>query len=230
MTDNRVLRYFNYTCVYCGGPADQVDHFVPISYRKDNSKTNLLAACWMCNLIAGNKVFDTFDEKRFFILAQYEKPKWKKKLIEIENSILNKIGNKSTRNIENFKKIVPRMETGPKKDGKSFKDITVLRSYLLQKHEDIHSWRLLQSAEFPGAKPGTLSRIANDPTYEPKHQNIRDILRLAPSCPVCGSSIHKHPRKARTPIKKTYYEKWWDRLKPKERKKLKRLLHKNATH
>lgn len=49
----QVLSSSNYTCFYCNGPANQVDHVIPIA--KDNSLQNainidnMVAACADCN-------------------------------------------------------------------------------------------------------------------------------------------------------------------------------------
>jgi hypothetical protein len=60
-------------CAYCLEEADEVDHIVPWSYRHDDSDENLVAACWLCNHIASNKVFDTVQEKKSYILKRKDK-------------------------------------------------------------------------------------------------------------------------------------------------------------
>ena len=45
----RVLRRDNNTCVYCGAPATEVDHVVPVSRGGSHSTTNLVASCKACN-------------------------------------------------------------------------------------------------------------------------------------------------------------------------------------
>lgn len=65
-------------CVYCGFPADTLDHVIPRSLRsmlldvggwKDRwgRVRNTVPACRECNTIAGNKVFNTLCEKRDYI-------------------------------------------------------------------------------------------------------------------------------------------------------------------
>lgn len=58
-----ILEKYNYVCMYCYGDADQVDHIIPWSHTHDNREENLVACCWICNLVASNKVFDTFSLK-----------------------------------------------------------------------------------------------------------------------------------------------------------------------
>lgn len=72
-----VLTRFDYTCVYCFAEAETVDHVIPWSYRHDNSDDNLVAACWLCNLIAHNKMFDTLSQKQEYVIAK--KYNWIKK-------------------------------------------------------------------------------------------------------------------------------------------------------
>src|SRR4030065_1550896 len=69
-----ILKKYDYTCVYCFCDGDNVDHIIPWSYTHDDSEDNLVVACWICNLIASNRVFDTFEEKQIFI--QNRKYQW----------------------------------------------------------------------------------------------------------------------------------------------------------
>lgn len=66
----KILERDNNICQYCLREGDQVDHIVPWAYIHDDTDSNLLTACWLCNSIAGAKVFDSFDEKRSHILAR----------------------------------------------------------------------------------------------------------------------------------------------------------------
>jgi len=43
------------TCVYCGAPATQVDHVVPISRGGADDISNFAASCAPCNLRKGNR-------------------------------------------------------------------------------------------------------------------------------------------------------------------------------
>lgn len=69
------------SCVYCGCFANSRDHFIPFSYnhsgkRFDNfkqDKENIYPACSECNSIAGNKIFDTIEEKRLYIQLRLQK-------------------------------------------------------------------------------------------------------------------------------------------------------------
>jgi hypothetical protein len=53
----------NYSCHYCGQPANQIDHKVPLSHGGNNVTTNLVASCARCNNLKGN--------------ACYECPRWR---------------------------------------------------------------------------------------------------------------------------------------------------------
>ena len=64
-----ILDKYDYTCVYCFNDAEQVDHIIPWSYAHDDREENLVACCWICNLIAYNKIFDTFRLKSEHIQA-----------------------------------------------------------------------------------------------------------------------------------------------------------------
>jgi hypothetical protein len=66
----RILERDHYLCRYCNERADQVDHIIPYTWSIRNEDSNLVACCGRCNLVAGNKVFDSFDQKRDYILAR----------------------------------------------------------------------------------------------------------------------------------------------------------------
>ena len=73
----KILKKYDYTCVYCFCDADTIDHIIPWSYIRCDNEENLVAACWICNLIATNKVFDSFYEKQKYV--QDKKYQWIKK-------------------------------------------------------------------------------------------------------------------------------------------------------
>jgi hypothetical protein len=69
-------------CVYCGLPADSVDHVIPRLMRNLLADvggwrerwpriTDTVWACRQCNSTAGGKLFDTVAEKRRYIHARY---------------------------------------------------------------------------------------------------------------------------------------------------------------
>lgn len=77
----RIVRERDYnTCVYCGAPAEALDHLSPYSWNINNSTDNLACTCNDCNLIAGNIHFDTLEEKRDYILRIRSGLHWKRKL------------------------------------------------------------------------------------------------------------------------------------------------------
>ena len=76
----KALTETGYACAYCGEAATQADHVVPYSWAVDNSFNNLVACCDVCNVIAGSKMFDSFYEKKEYILAERTGRKWSKRL------------------------------------------------------------------------------------------------------------------------------------------------------
>lgn len=86
-------------CVYCGDVADTVDHMVPLSFQRSAGKRfatragqnkNLVPSCRECNNLAGNKIFDTKQDKKAYIInrlrSKYRKildmPEWSKEEME----------------------------------------------------------------------------------------------------------------------------------------------------
>ena len=63
-----ILEEWDYVCAYCFGPADQIDHVIPQAFKMDHSKENLVACCWLCNLIANDRVFRSFHQKQQYII------------------------------------------------------------------------------------------------------------------------------------------------------------------
>ena len=55
-------------CYYCGGIATVVDHIIPWNWAHNDNPDNLVASCALCNSIAGDKLFDTIEDKRKHIL------------------------------------------------------------------------------------------------------------------------------------------------------------------
>jgi 5-methylcytosine-specific restriction endonuclease McrA len=62
-------------CQYCGAVGTEVDHIVPYSWARDNSMENLVVACRDCNARAGNQMFDSFEDKQYFLLTEKERRK-----------------------------------------------------------------------------------------------------------------------------------------------------------
>ena len=68
-----ILDSFGWVCQYCDENAVHVDHVIPWSYSHDDSDENLVASCMLCNLYASNKVFDTFADKKYYILNAHNR-------------------------------------------------------------------------------------------------------------------------------------------------------------
>lgn len=58
-------------CAYCGFEATEVDHVVPWVYGGDDSEDNLVACCDICNRIANDKTFDSFESKQAYVRLRY---------------------------------------------------------------------------------------------------------------------------------------------------------------
>lgn len=74
-----VLRGTPYVCAYCGEPADNVEHTVPIWFTEGNTelirryKFLKVWSCCLCNKFAGKKVDSTFIQRRRRIAAKLRK-------------------------------------------------------------------------------------------------------------------------------------------------------------
>lgn len=72
----KVYNRDSYTCQYCGyNPRTNklflplhIDHITPHSYGGGYKMDNLVVACATCNHIASNKVFNSFDDKKKYVL------------------------------------------------------------------------------------------------------------------------------------------------------------------
>ena len=56
----RVLKRDHHRCFYCGEPADQVDHLLPVQRGGKDTEANLVAACAGCNHDKGNRTAEEF--------------------------------------------------------------------------------------------------------------------------------------------------------------------------
>lgn len=70
-----VWRRYGRRCVYCGALAKEIDHVIPYWYleyqgRPPHDIKNLRPACERCNLLAGGRVFENFEEKRRWLLRR----------------------------------------------------------------------------------------------------------------------------------------------------------------
>lgn len=79
-TRNRILRRDGYKCRYCGDRATDIDHVFPYSKGGMDTDGNLVASCKACNCTAHDRAFDSFEEKRDWLLKYQRivkpKPDW----------------------------------------------------------------------------------------------------------------------------------------------------------
>ena len=69
-----LIEYYGPRCYYCHKEiATTIDHVVPYSWDQDNDIENLVPACALCNSLASNKMFDSVEHKRQYILGQRKK-------------------------------------------------------------------------------------------------------------------------------------------------------------
>jgi hypothetical protein len=75
----RILERDRFRCQYCGldGMADfensllmTVDFVIPRARKGKNDPRNLVAACRPCNVVKGNRVFDSFDEAKAYVIKR----------------------------------------------------------------------------------------------------------------------------------------------------------------
>jgi len=69
-TVSAVMKEYGYTCVYCGGTAEAIDHVYPVCKGGTNDRRNLVASCDRCNSIASGKDFRSVTEKQQYILSR----------------------------------------------------------------------------------------------------------------------------------------------------------------
>jgi hypothetical protein len=61
-------------CFYCRvEAATTIDHVIPYSYAADDDIENLRPACPLCNSLASDKMFQSADEKRWYILGKLKR-------------------------------------------------------------------------------------------------------------------------------------------------------------
>jgi 5-methylcytosine-specific restriction endonuclease McrA len=67
------------------------DHFIPYSFMKDNKDINFVASCSICNLIKSNKIFDSPEEARKYVIKKRKQKGFKdfKDLPELFGTILH---------------------------------------------------------------------------------------------------------------------------------------------
>ena len=70
-TRQRILDRDHRLCVYCTYEATTVDHIVPYSFGGSDNDINLVACCSLCNNKLSNFVFDSFEQKKNYLIEQY---------------------------------------------------------------------------------------------------------------------------------------------------------------
>lgn len=84
----KVMKRDNYICQYCGyNPRFDrelinltIDHIIPHVAGGNNGLKNLVVACQQCNSIAGAKWFDTYIDKKIYILDRREEKGYERRL------------------------------------------------------------------------------------------------------------------------------------------------------
>jgi 5-methylcytosine-specific restriction endonuclease McrA len=60
-------------CVYCGSSEDlTLDHIIPWVQGGEHHLMNLVTACNLCNIVAGDRLFRTFSDRKSYVLARRE--------------------------------------------------------------------------------------------------------------------------------------------------------------
>lgn len=87
-TPNKSIKYNqlekqDYKCIYCGETLTyalaQCDHFVPFSVSRNNKRENIVVTCKACNYIKTNKIFESIEEAREYVLKKREEKERKTK-------------------------------------------------------------------------------------------------------------------------------------------------------
>lgn len=73
---NELVERYGNLCFYCKEEvATTINYKVPYAQNEDNAIENLIPSCAFCNSLASNKLFDTCEQKRAYIMKQREKYK-----------------------------------------------------------------------------------------------------------------------------------------------------------
>lgn len=100
---NEVLKNQNNQCIYCGANFGEFrlnkkktrlirinpnyDHFIPWVYSRDNSASNIVAACSICNGLKSDKYFKTIEQTREYVLDRRIKIGWDKLSDVVDNIV-----------------------------------------------------------------------------------------------------------------------------------------------
>lgn len=121
-------------CIYCGEPADTVEHLIPWSfisrvYEKDRKLKGFCTyACRECNTLAGNRLFFTFEERVKFVSDRLRKKHKKDMTVVWDKSELSELHG-------NLKKWVR---------GKNFQNLLIRKRLSYPTEEEF--WKILNQA------------------------------------------------------------------------------------
>jgi hypothetical protein len=62
-------------CVYCGDPAECVDHITPWSVCQNHNRANLAPSCQDCNSFLSSRDYGSFEEKKAYAMRRVERQK-----------------------------------------------------------------------------------------------------------------------------------------------------------
>jgi hypothetical protein len=79
-----ILKRDGETYQYCGKPATGIDHVIPYNETEDSTPENVVTCCPSCNKYGNNKVFDSFEEKRAYILGRRNSGRGRKRVLDPE--------------------------------------------------------------------------------------------------------------------------------------------------
>jgi 5-methylcytosine-specific restriction endonuclease McrA len=63
----QVMERYDWTCQYCGEPATELDHILPVKWGGGDEFANQVASCHTCNQLASGDRFCGFHDKWWFI-------------------------------------------------------------------------------------------------------------------------------------------------------------------
>ncbi len=84
----------NFICQYCGRDLLEdsdawhngaVDHLLAVKYGGDDTLTNLVTSCHLCNALKGSKRCETLEEARVYVRKKREE--WERKFAEARRAV-----------------------------------------------------------------------------------------------------------------------------------------------
>lgn len=72
----KILDHWDFTCAYCGAPADTLDHVIPRSKGGLTTSENLVACCAKCNRDKGSEEWTEWYRSKNYWCPEREADVW----------------------------------------------------------------------------------------------------------------------------------------------------------